>query len=354
MGRREQPSRQPAQRPRGIGGLGQLVELGQLPPQPLARLGRGAQALPADVGVQAVGQLRRLEAPGRAQVGQQVRGARLTGGEQGAAGGAEQPPPQRGVRQWRRVAGGQRDSVLGEDVPQQGRGLQARAVDDDDLSGGHAGPLQLEHLLGDELGLGALPAGLQQGHRLTRIHARGRVRRCHLEQRALEVVQHRPGAIGVMLVLGGELDDPLGQRPQLLHRLGAGHEGLATRLVGERHGDLGADDAGQRLDRVALERGEVVKAVEEDGLGAPAMRGGSQRVQRPPRVPLAVHAAEPVELAYVVAVDPADLVRVGRPADVLGRPAAQAGDEPARVDERALQLGDQLAGGGGEARARGG
>ena len=144
--------------------------------------------------------------------------------------------------------------------------MVARAVDDDDLAGGNAGAQQLEHLLGDELGLGALPSGLQQGHRLARVHTRWRVRRCACKQRALEVVEHRAGRRRVVLIAGGQLDDALGQRPELLHRLGPGHERLASRLVGERHRYLGAGHAGERLDRVALERSEVIEAVEEHGL----------------------------------------------------------------------------------------
>ena len=155
-----------------------------------------------------------------------------------------------------------------------------------------------------------------------------------------------------MLVLGGQLHDALGQRPQLLHRLGPRHQRLAARLVGERHRDLRADHARQRLHRVALQRGEVIKAIEEHGLGSPAMRLRAQGIQGPPRIELAVHPAEAVELAHVVAVQAAHLVGVGRPPDVLSRPGAQAGDEPPRIHERALQLGDQLAGGGGEARGR--
>ena len=99
MRRREQPPRQSAQRPRRVGGAGQLVELGQLPPEPLARLGGGPQPLAAHVGVQAIGDLRRVEAPGGSQVGEQISGARLALGRQRAARGAQQAPPERGVGQ---------------------------------------------------------------------------------------------------------------------------------------------------------------------------------------------------------------------------------------------------------------
>jgi hypothetical protein len=64
-------------------------------------------------------------------------------------------------------------------------------------------------------------------------------------------------------VLRGQLGDPLGERAQLLDGLGAGGERLAARLEGERHRDLHADHPRQRLHGVALERRQVVEAIEE-------------------------------------------------------------------------------------------
>ena len=66
MRRGEQPAREPAQRAPGVRGGGELVQLGQLPAQTLARLRRGAQPAAAHVGVEPVGDLRRLQQPGRA------------------------------------------------------------------------------------------------------------------------------------------------------------------------------------------------------------------------------------------------------------------------------------------------
>jgi hypothetical protein len=65
---------------------------------------------------------------------------------------------------------------------------------------------------------------------------------------------------------------------------------------------------------------------------------------------VAVDAPEPVQLAHVVAVDPADLPRVGRAAHVAGRPRPQPGGEALGSDHRALELGDQVTGGRREAR----
>ncbi len=76
--------------------------------------------------------------------------------------------------QRRCMAGGQRNAVLRKDVAQQRRGARPGAVDEHDLARGNSGLPELEHLLGDELGLSALPAGLQQGHRIAGVHARRR------------------------------------------------------------------------------------------------------------------------------------------------------------------------------------
>ena len=46
----------------------------------------------------------------------------------------------------------------------------------------------------------------------------------------------------------------VGERSERLERRGAPGERRAARLVGQRHGHLGADDAAERLDRVELQR----------------------------------------------------------------------------------------------------
>ena len=52
-------------------------------------------------------------------------------------------------------------------------------------------------------------------------------------------------------------------------------------LVGERHRDGRSDDAAERVDRVELQLGEVVEAVEQHGRGAPPRGLAAQRVKRP-------------------------------------------------------------------------
>ena len=80
------------------------------------------------------------------------------------------------------------------------------------------------------------------------------------------------GAGGGRVVVGDRGLDLLGraEREQLLvQRRARGERGPAG-LEGQRQHDLGADRVGQRVDDVALQRREVVEAVEEDRRPAPA------------------------------------------------------------------------------------
>ena len=88
-----------------------------------------------------------LEPPGRAQVVEQVLGARPRGLEQRAAGQAQEPPAQRGGSQQSSPPlerGG--DPVAAEHPLDQRRAALGRAAHDRDLLAGHARPEQLEHL----------------------------------------------------------------------------------------------------------------------------------------------------------------------------------------------------------------
>ena len=220
-----------------------------------------------------------------------------------------------------------------------------RAVDDRDLLGRDAGAEQLEHLGGGQLGLGQLAPGLEQADRPARIDpARVYPILPRLEQPALEVVQGDAGLGRVVLVGRRQLEHTLGQGAELLDHLGPGRQCRSARLVGERHHDLHADDPGERLDRIPLERVQVVEPVEEHGLAAPAVRRRAQRVERPPGVQLAVDAAELIEARGVGAVGRGDIAGVRAPARVLLGPGSHSRGEPLRRDERALQLRDQLAG----------
>ena len=145
----------------------------------------------------------------------------------------------------------------------------------------------------DELGLGALAARFEQTDGRPRVDPLGR----RLEQTALEVVQRAAGVRRVVLLERRQLLDASGERAQLLHDLGPGAERRPLRLVGERHGHLDPDDPGERLDRVTLDRRQVVEAVNEHGRLPPAAGLGAERIDRPPRVQLGVEAAAPLELA---------------------------------------------------------
>ncbi len=355
VGGRQQPPRQAAQRRAGIAAVGarggDLLQLVGLPFEELASLGGGAQPPAADLGLHPVGDLRGVQQAGSAQQVEQVR--RPGGvGRQRAPGRPQHGTPQGGVCEGGLHPAGERDPVLREHPGNERRRPLAGAVHDHDLRGGHTGALQLEHLRGHQLGLGALSPGLQQ-----RDHGISRVGLdplgAGLEQRALEVVQHPSRAGRVVLVLGGQLAHVLGERPQFLHRLRAGDQRLVARLVGERDGDGDADDPRERLDRVTLQRGQVVEAVEEHRVAPPPCGRRPQRVERPPGVELPIDPAQPVELAHVAGVDLAHVPGERRPAHVLRRPGPQCGRQPLRGDQLALELGDQLAGRLGKAgRAR--
>ena len=135
----------------------------------------------------------------------------------------------------------------------------------------------------------------------------------------------------------GQLDH-LRARRELLHRRGAAGERVAPGLVGQRDADLGPGEPRERVDRVELRRRQLVEAVEEHRPAAPARRVGAQRVERRPRRALAVGAPERLQAPAVGRVQGRELVRVRRPA-----PAAQRAGEARRLDQRALELGEQRA-----------
>ena len=94
-------------------------------------------------------------------------------------------------------------------------------------SGGHPVAQQLEHGGADELGLGALAAGLEQAD-----GAVGRdARRVGLEQRALEVVQRAAGARRVVLRARLEHDVLARERLEQLDRRRAAGQRRAAGLV---------------------------------------------------------------------------------------------------------------------------
>ena len=173
-------------------------------------------------------------------------------------------------------------------------------------SGTHARAGQLEDLGGDQLGLRALAACLQQPDRAVRRPLAG----FGLEQAALEVVQ---GVAGVRRVVLGPVVEQLvalGERLEQLDGRRPAGERRAAWLVGERDADLGV--AGERLHGVALERRQIVEAVQEHRAAAPRGRAVAQRVERRPRQALGVDGPEPLEPPVVRGEQRGELRGMGR------------------------------------------
>ncbi len=240
-----------------------------------------------------------------------------------------------------------RDPVAGQHLGEQRGRAGVAAQQHRDLR--RLDPLahELQHGRADQLRLGALPAGLEQPHRAVRRAAHG----LGLEQRPLEVVQRGAGRGRVVLRPLRQLDD-LGERPQLLHGRGAAGERDPAGLVRQRDEHVGAGVTRERLDGVALDRRQVVEAVEEHRPAAPAAGRGAERVERRPRVALPVRTPQLLQPPPVGGVQGGELAAVRRPPAVR-RPGPQRRREAGRRDERALQLGEQRAGRPGEARRRG-
>ncbi len=282
----------------------------------------------------------------RAQPGQEVggRAARERGPGPGQHARAEPRPLERHA-----AVVGDRDPVAGQHLREQRRAGGVPAQQHRDVRRVDALPHELEHGGADQLGLGALPARLEQAHRAVRRQGGG----AGLEQAPLEVVQRRAGGRRVVLRALGQVDELGGQRLQLRDRARAAREGHAPGLVGQRDAHVGLGVADQRLDRVALRGREVVEAVQEHRPPSPCRRRGPQRVERRPGVPLTVRAPEPLQPPAIGGVQRGELVRVGGAA-LRGAPGPQRRREPRRRDERPLQLREQRAGRGGEAGRGGG
>ncbi len=127
---------------------------------------------------------------------------------------------------------------------------------------------------------------------------------------------------------------------QLGERRGTAREGHPARLVGERQRDLRAG-AGERVDGVALQRLQVVEAVEEDGGPTPGGGPGAQRVERRRLVEARVEPAEALQRAAVAGEQATDLVGVAQAAGVARSPGAQRLRQALRRDPQRLELVDE-------------
>ena len=334
---------------RRVTSLAQTIEIVEGPvlalPQ-LPRLRGAVSALPADLRLEAVGKPRHAQQARGPQVSEQVLGAPV---QDRAAHECEQPAPETGVPEWDRAVERIRDAVRAKDLLDQ-RGLAGRRAEDD----GHVPrldplPEQLEHARARELDLGSLATGGVEGDRGAGVHARARLR---LEQAALDVVERPARPLGVVVLerRKRELPGPAGE--QLLTYAGDRLEGDPAGLEGQGDRHIGPASPGHRLERVQLERREVVEAVDEQRRAAPALGREPDRVERPFGEQLGVGEPRGLDTVAVAAVDRGDLVGVG-PARPVAGPAPEGRGQSGRVDHAASELGHESRGGAHESRLRG-
>ena len=286
---------------------------------------------------------------GVAQVGDQVIDVALRSRQQRVARQPQERTAERRVPQRHQPRARSRHVEAGQRALEQLRRAPERAADDDDLARLHPSLQRHEHLGGDELCLRTLAAGLHQRHRVAGFD-RQRIR---LEQMAFEVMQCRARAARVVLVERRQLRHRLRERSQLLHDSGARGERRPVGLVGERNRDLDTDRPGERLDRVELDRSQIVEAVKEYRRRSPAQRRLAQRIERAPRERLGIGAIETVELVGVASVDRGEVAHVcDTPTRVAG-PAPQRRAEPSRIHPHLFELGDQPSGSAAETAAGG-
>ena len=316
-------------RPVDRGRRARLVEPGERG----ARLGRGLELGSADADLEPVGGAGIREPAWGAQPGQQVGGgaARKRRAGRGEDSGAESRPGERDA-----AVEADRHAVVLEHLRRHLGLGGAAAHEHRDVVGQHAGAGQLQHLGGDELGLGALAARLEQPDRPVGRDAAG----AGLEQAALEVVERRAGGGGVVLGAVGQQFVAVGERFEQLDGRRPAGERRPPGLVGERDAHLGV--AGQRLDGVALQGRQVVEAVEEHRPTAPGGRPLAQSIERRPRQALAVDHPQALQLPVIGRVQRGELLRMGGGL-AGGDPVAHRAREPRRAHERAAELGEQRA-----------
>ncbi len=287
----------------------------------LARDRKVTDPLSAQLALEAVDELAALDDAGDPQPADQIGRAAA---QQCGAQQREQPAAERRVGEALAPRRRVRDAEEVEQRRQQRADRRGSTRQHRDLAGRAARGEQPRDLRGDQLGLGALVAALEQRDRVAGVGLPRRV----LEQRALEVMQRLARRRLVVVGERRQLDHLLGERPQGFERRRAPGERDAPRLARQREHDRRADAPGERLDRVELDRVEVVEAVAEDGRAPPAIRREPQRIQRRRPAQLVVDAPEPLERATVAAVDARQLLRVARPRG--RRPGAQARSAPVK------------------------
>ncbi len=280
-----------------------------------------------------VGQPRVAQEARGSQPGQQVVGRGVV---LGAPGERDQPAAERRVAERHPPRQRVRDPVGRQDLLGQRRGVLRLAPHDRDVLGRVALVAdQPCDVRGDLLDLGSLTAGLQHHDRALGIRAGGRAR-IHLEQVALEVMQR-----GMLVVVSPavERDDLVGERQQVVVRLGARGKRDAAGLEGQRQRHRRM--AGERLDGVDLQRRQVVEAVEEHGRGAPAMRIEPDRVEGGRGVQFFVAAAEALQRLAVGEDQRRQLARERAPRLAVLSPHLQRLRQPRRIHALLFELGHE-------------
>jgi hypothetical protein len=308
-----------------------------------------ADALPADAGLEAVGQRAVLQQPGRAQPRDQVVGAAVG---QRAAQEREDAAAQRRVAGGDDPRQGDRQLVGAKHRVQQRRRLAQPAVGDRDLLRRGPLPHQPRDVRGDQLRLGPLAPALQQRDRgacpFFRTTARPGV------EVALDRRERRAGGGRVVVVarLAGDLAGEA-ERGELLVGRRAGGGGVTAGLVGQREPDVRAAAVGQRVDCRQLGRREVVEPVEEHRRGSPALGLQAQALDRGARGQRGVGAPVALQLAAVGREQRGHLLAVLQRAGIPAGGGADGRVEAAGLDAQLPELVDQPHERRDEARRRG-
>ena len=304
-----EPAVELVEQPRTPAGRAQPVDLLERPTALLPEAASNIRALDArtaDIGLELIGEMRGAQASGGPEVGDEVRGRALGGGapEQG-----EQPAAERGVPERDGPLEREGDAVGLVDLFDQARVGGRIAHHDRHLARRDPILERAQHLGARELHLGALAAGEVEGDGVARTGGgrrgpgmdrpgrgetggrgfrgggdridvpRGLAGGRDPEQTTLDQRQARSGLRRVVRAARRELDVLLGELRQQGERRRRGAKGEPARLEGQRHRHLRAHPVGQGLDRIELDRGEVVEAVDEDRARAEsrADRGAGHR-----------------------------------------------------------------------------
>ena len=175
-----------------------------------------------------------------------------------------------------------------------------RRTDDRDLLRGGAGPYERQDLATDELERRPRSRALEEAHCASRLRL---LRRRVVEEPALDVGQR--GMREVVEARRHDLDAPVGERAQVVHRRPQRIERRAPRLEG--HGNRHVGATCERAQELPLGAGQILEAVREDGLAAPGVELGLEPVDRVASQRVPVPALQSVELGPVRGEEPREV-----------------------------------------------